>query len=123
MTTLSADAQRIGDDIMRPVNARNHMTPLLGGRETAGHDPLCRRSVGVALLGPAAAEDGLWDNTIKSAEHGDTSRKATGARYAKGNGVPQDYLMAAKPARMLDGQGPFIVGIRSIGVCLRGQSC
>ena len=44
-------------------------------------------------------------------------------RYAKGNGVPQDYLMAAKPARMLDCQGPFIVGIRSIGVCLRGQSC
>jgi hypothetical protein len=30
MTTLSANAQRIGDDIMRPVNARNHMTPFIG---------------------------------------------------------------------------------------------
>jgi hypothetical protein len=80
--------------------------------------------VGVALLGPAAAEDGLWDNTIKSAEHGNAiAQSDLGARYAKGNGVPQDYLMAAKPARMLDCQGPFIVGIRSIGVCLRGQSC
>jgi uncharacterized protein len=53
--------------------------------------------IAVALVGSAAAGDGLWDNTIKSAEQGNViAQTDLGARYAKGNGIPQDYLMAAK---------------------------
>jgi TPR repeat protein len=53
--------------------------------------------IAVVLLGAAAAQDGLWDNTVKSAEQGNViAQTDLGARYADGNGVPQDYMMAAK---------------------------
>ena len=62
--------------------------------------------IAVALLGTAAAEDGLWDNTIKSAEQGNVGAQTDlGTRYANGNGVPQDYLMAAKWYRKAADQG------------------